>query len=295
METFLGLDCVSLKNAAIELLVTQSVGPRIIRLGLPGGNNLLAELPDVTLDYGGSDVAHLWGGHRLWHSPEVKRRTYLPDDLPVSITPIEGGLHVVPPLEAPTGIQKSLRITLPDDSATVIIDHTLQNQGLWPVELAPWAITQLKPGGTAILPQPVGNADPDGVLANRRFALWPYTDINSPYIQWGNRFTFIHAPGEGGPLKVGYPNPAGWLAYHIDNTLFVKQAQYQPDAVYPDFGCSTECYYRWDFIELETLGPSVTLAPGESVTHRETWRLFANVAFDPTEDAAQTLADKLGL
>ncbi|GAB4431909.1 MAG: hypothetical protein Kow0031_13160 [Anaerolineae bacterium] len=295
METFLGLECVSLKNSAIELLVTQSTGPRIIRLGLPGGSNLLAELPDLLLDCPGRGQMHLWGGHRLWHSPEVKQRTYLPDDQPVSITPIENGLLVVPPLEAASGIQKTLRLTLPDDSATVVIDHTLQNNGLWPVELSPWAITMMKPGGTAILPQPVGNADPDGVLPNRRLALWPYTDINSPYIQWGDRFVFIHARGEGGPLKVGYPNPAGWLAYHINGTLFVKQADYLPDAVYPDFGSSTECYCRWDFIELETLGPVTTLAPGEAVTHRETWRLFANVNFEPTEDSAQALAEVLGL
>ena len=82
--TYLNLDCVALKNDAVELLVTQSVGPRIIRLNLPGGDNLLAELPDLTLDCPGSGPMHLWGGHRLWHAPEVKRRTYLPDDQPVS-------------------------------------------------------------------------------------------------------------------------------------------------------------------------------------------------------------------
>lgn len=294
-QKFLDLDCVALKNSAVELLVSVSAGPRIIRLSLPGGDNLLAELPGVTLDCPGSGAMNLWGGHRLWHAPEVMARTYLPDNDPLAVTELANGLEVDQPTEAKTGIKKSMLITLPDNSATVVIDHTLKNEGLWPVELAPWAITQIRPGGIAILPQISGPADPDGVLANRQLALWPYTDINSEFIQWGNRYIFIHASMEQDALKVGFANPAGWLAYCLDDTLFVKQAEYQPGAVYPDFNSSTQCYCRKEFIELETLGPLVTLAPGAAVTHRETWRLVANVDFEPTEASAQALAKEVGL
>jgi hypothetical protein len=293
---FLDLECVSLKNEAVELLVTRSVGPRIIRLSVPGGKNLLAELPGFTLDCPGSGQMNLWGGHRLWHSPEVKARTYLPDNDPVTITAVDNGLRVVQPTEAKTGIQKSMRISLPDASATVVIDHTLTNDGLWPVELAPWAITQLKPGGVGILPQVTGDADPDGVLPNRRLAIWPYTDVQGRHLQWSNQYIFVHASMEGDDaLKVGFPNPVGWLGYFVDGVLFVKQAKYLPDAVYPDFGSSSECYCRQEFIELETLGPSVTLARGQTVTHRETWRLFPDVEFEPSEAAVQLLAAQLRL
>jgi hypothetical protein len=296
METtkFLDLTCLRLKNDSLELLVSQSAGPRLIWLSWPGSPNLMAELPGVTLDCPGAGSMHLWGGHRLWHAPEIKRRTYLPDHDPLTVSEIEHGVKLVQPTEGPTGIQKTMQITLPNSAATVVIDHTLTNQGMWPVELAPWAITQLKPGGVAILPQITGHADPDGVLANRRLALWPYTDIRSPHIQWGNRYIFIHANMTENALKVGWANPAGWLAYHLDNTLFVKQAAYQPQADYLDWGSSSECYCRAEFIELETLGPRATLAPGESTTHRETWQLFANVPFEPTEDNAQALVERLG-
>jgi hypothetical protein len=206
---FLDLECVSLKNEALELWVTQSVGPRLIRLSLWGAENILAELPEATLDCPGAGELKLWGGHRLWHAPEMRRRTYLPDHQPVTITEIEDGLEAVQLTEAQTGIQKSMRITLPDQSAMVVIDHSLKNEGLWPVELAPWAITQLKPGGMAILPQITGKADPDGLLPNRQLALWPYTDIGSSYIQWGNRFILVKAMMTEGALKLGFPNPAG--------------------------------------------------------------------------------------
>ena len=293
---YLNLDCIRLVNEVLELIVTRSVGPRIIRLSRPGGHNLLAELPGAELDCPDAGTLKLWGGHRLWHAPEVRRRTYLPDDQPVSITKIEYGVEVVQPTEIRTGIQKSMRISLPEaGAAKVIVDHTLKNDGMWPVELAPWAITQLKPGGVAILPQFTGPADPDGLLPNRRLALWPYTDVNSPHIGWGNRFILVHANLTKNALKLGFPNPAGWLAYYVDRTLFVKQAAFQPGADYFDFGSSSECYCRAEFIELETLGPRTKLAPGQAVTHREVWRLYGEVDFEPAEESAQALAKRLRL
>jgi hypothetical protein len=292
---FMELDCIRLQNGALELLVTQTVGPRIIRLSLLGAENILAELPHAQLECPDIGTLHLRGGHRLWHAPEMRRRTYLPDNQPPEIVEVAGGVRVSQPTEPQTGIQKSMQITLPDDSATVVIDHTLRNEGLWPVELAPWAISQIKPGGTGILPQISGNADPDGLLPNRPLALWPYTDINSPHIQWGNRYIFVRATMSQGALKIGFPNPAGWLGYYLERTLFVKQAVYRPEATYFDFGSSSECYCCPDFIELETIAPRTRLAPGESVSHRETWRIFGEVSLDLSEAGVQRLAERLGL
>ncbi len=290
---FLGLQCVRLANDSLELLVARSAGPRIISLKLTQGQNLFAELPNFEIPCPDSGVLKLWGGHRLWYAPEVPALTYLPDHAPVTISKLKHGLKVTQPIEAKSGIEKSMQITLPDQTAKVIVDHTLRNTGLWAVELAPWAITQIKPGGIAILPQ---NTAPSGVLPNRRLTLWPYTDMKSPYIQWGNRYIFVQANlPEGDSLKVGFPNPHNWLGYWLDQTLFVKQATYQAEADYFDFGSSTEFYARPEFVELETLGPRTMLAPGESVTHRETWRLYPNVKLEPNEDAVQKLVKELGI
>jgi hypothetical protein len=292
---FLDLDCVRLANDALSLLVTQSVGPRAIALQLHGGANLFAELPDMTLDCPGAGPLTLWGGHRLWHAPESRRRTYLPDDRPVEITELARGVLATQPLEPSTGIQKALRITLPDESATVVVDHVLRNGGLWPVELAPWAITMLRPGGTAILSQATEPVDEDGLLPNRHLVAWPYTDVSSPHLNWGNRYVFVSATMEAGALKVGVPSPAGWVAYHTGDTLFVKKTRYEPGASYYDRGCPIECYCHPRFLELETLSPRSTLAPGASATHREVWELHPGIAFAPTEAHAQQLEADLGL
>ena len=298
METtrFLNLDCVQLKNDALELLVTQSVGPRIIRLSLIGGENLLAELPDLAIDCPGqNEQMNFFGGHRLWHAPQVPERTHMPDNQPVSIAETKGGLEVTQPTEAATGLQKTMRITLPDDSATVVVDHTLTNKGIWPVETAPWAITQLKPGGTAILPQNTENIDAAGVWPNRSIAFWPFTDITSPNIRWGNRYLMVDTNVQEGMMKFSFPNPNGWLAYHHNQILFVKHAPFQPRANYFDMNSSSHFFCQHEFLELETLGPRTTLESGQSVSHQEVWTLYSDVSFDGTEVSADVLAKMYNL
>jgi hypothetical protein len=44
--------------------------------------------------------------------------------------------------------------------------------------------------------------------------------------------------------------------------------------IYPDRGSSIECYRDHRFLELETLGPIVTLEPGDGVNHREVWQMI---------------------
>ena len=100
---------------------------------------------------------------------------------------------------------------------------------------------------------------------------------------------------QAGAFKVGFPNPNGWLAYLWQNTLFVKRAQYQPGADYYDMGSSSQFYSNDKFVELETLGPKATLKPGKSVTHRETWQLYADISFSSSEDGIHEMVATLGL
>ena len=223
METvnFMGHECVLLENGKIKLLISRSIGPRILSLRFAGDENLLAELPNLVLDCPGSGNLHLYGGHRLWHSPEEPSRTYLPDDFPVEIIPVENGYMVTQEVEAKTGLQKSMEIRLPSDAPQVIIKHSLSNQGLWPVICAPWAITQLKAGGVVILPQ---SCKETGVLPNRSLALWPYTNPSHPNVTWGQNHILARAEMDT-PFKIGFPNPRGWLAYRLNETLLVKHAK----------------------------------------------------------------------
>lgn len=287
---FLQQVCLVLENARLRLLIPQSIGPRLLALYLDGGENLFAEVPEATLECPGFGVYRFYGGHRLWHAPEVPARTYQPDDRAVTVTHLADGLTVQQKEEA-TGILKTLEVRLPDERPHVVVNHRLTNLGLWPVRCAPWAITQLKTGGVAILPQAEASPSP---TPNRTLVLWPYTDLGCPQLHLGNRYILVDGKMTA-PFKIGIPNPRGWLAYWWKDVLFVKRAAYDPGAAYFDYGSSSECYCDERFLELETLGPATTLEPGESVSHQETWEVYPGVPRPADEDAVQTLVQALRL
>lgn len=282
------IECVEIANEKLTLLASRSVGPRVLSLKYKNGDNLLAELPGITLDCPGVGPFHLYGGHRLWYAPEEPRITYLPDDNPVSVEAMENGVHITQDVETQTSLRKELEIHLIEDQAEIEVRHTITNEGDQEWTIAPWAITQLIPGGVGILPL-FGGGNPDNpTLPDRSIVLWPYTDIDSKYITWGNEQILIQAQVQEGSLKVGFPNPAGWIAYWIEGTLFVKRAKYDPQLAYFDFGSSTQCYCNPHFIELETLAPITELAPGESVEHVERWQVFGEVEWQ--DDLKDVLA-----
>ena len=286
-----GFDCVQIENAAISLLVTRSVGSRLISLSLHGGENLLAVLPDFVTRRPDGKAFHFYGGHRLWHAPENMPRTYALDDGPVEISPAAQGLLAIQPAEEETGLQKSIQISLAGGGAQVLLRHTLANRGRETVECAAWAITQLRTGGVAILPQSTQQTD---MLPNRSLALWPYTDIGSPHACWGNDYILIQAEMQPA-FKLGFPNPRGWLAYWLEGTLFLKRAAFDARARYYDLGSSSECYCSAGFLELETLGPAGVLKPDETAEHIETWQLFADIERPADQAAVDRIVDRLGL
>jgi hypothetical protein len=149
-------------------------------------------------------------------------------------------------------------------------------------------LTQLRLGGTALLPQPVGSADPQGLLHNRILALWPYTRLEDPRLVLRDDFILIRATPSPQPVKIGGYNPHGWLAYWLDGTLFRKTFDVQPGASYPDGGCNAEIYCNDQFVELESLGPLVALKPGMSTRLTETWELYSDLEqlFLPPEISA---------
>lgn len=288
---FQNQDCFLLENKRIQLILAQSIGPRILGLNLFGKTNLLAELPDFKTPLPDGSDYHIFGGHRLWMAPENLRLTYDHDDHPVEIRTSQNTVTVKKKIEKRTGIEKTLRIQVDPTDAKIEIEHILKNCGNQPLACAAWAITQFKTGGVAILPQ--SNVD-TGLLPNRSLVFWPYTDVSSPRFRLGNEFILVDAVMDV-PFKVGFPNSRGWLAYWLNGCLFVKRASYDTQAKYYDWGSSSECYCNDRFLELETLSPKTTVQPGDSITHKETWEIFEDGARPETEEDASMLLKEYGL
>ena len=290
---FHGLPTQIFANKHFRLEVLAEAGPRIVRLFVgKSDESIFAEVPDMAIKtpYGNY---HFQGGHRLWHSPESNPRTNIPDDSGLTIKQSAKGILLSQPTEVVTGIRKSIKIEMHDDRPALTLVHTLKNDGLWSIELAPWALTQLKLGGTIILPQVTAVPD-SGLLPNRRTILWPYTRWDEPRIHLHDDFFLLNAQPDT-PCKIGYFNALGWAAYAYKGVLFCKRFAAHPEATYPDFGCNVESYSGDRFVELETLGPLTRLEPGRSVTLEETWELYSGIGTVQTIDEARAVVKKLKL
>ena len=85
-----GGDALVLATPELELVVTTSVGPRIVSLQSRAGRagNLFLELPADAPRFHGQNLR---GGHRLWHAPEDIVRSYQPDDEPLAVKRLPRG------------------------------------------------------------------------------------------------------------------------------------------------------------------------------------------------------------
>lgn len=283
--------CVQVTNGTVELVATIDKGPRIIRYGFIGGANMFFEdKKDVISSFGeafepvGGGKWHIYGGHRLWTSPESIPRTTYPDNEPVAWRATEQGVVLTPPAERWNQLQKEIEIVLDTENGGVTVHHRVTNQGPWGAEFAPWALSVMAPGGTAIVPQATRDA---GVLPNRAISLWSYTKMNDERVTWGERFIVLKQSDVRHPFKIGTNNEAGWAAYNLGDTLFVKTFPFQPEAKYPDNGVNFEIYTNEHILELESLGELKTVKPGETVSHTETWRLSGNFELPAVADEAE--------
>ena len=264
---FHGLQTVAIENKFFRIETLAAAGPRIVRL-IPKwtGENLFAETPQFSVNapYG---EYHYYGGHRFWVAPESFSRSYAPDDVGASAREVAGGFRITGMVEPGTGLRKTISIQIGSEQPFIIVKHRLENFGKATIKLAPWAITMLKPGGAAILPQQIGNVDDDGLLPNRRFALWPFTRWDDSRLKLGDEFIIVRSDSTTGPFKLGYFNPRGWLGYVYHDVMFIKRFGARRDEEYPDCGCNCEVYADARSLELETLGPLVELAPKMDVIH----------------------------
>lgn len=287
-------NCVRLTNGKVELIVTTDVGPRVIRFGFVGGQNLFHEVKEELGKTGGNEWRS-YGGHRLWHAPEQMPRTYAPDNGPVQYTWDGQTLVLTQPVEVSTGIVKQIEITLSPNENRVKLVHRLVNKNLWDIEAAPWCLTVMAPGGRAILPQEPYRPHSEYLLPARPIVLWYYTDMRDPRWTWGSRYIQLRQDptvpkDDRGKQKVGMLNKQGWMAYVLGGEVFLKRYGCDSNATYPDYSCNTEVFTNADMLEMETLGQLGKIPAGGSAEHVEHWFLFkADVGTDEADIDAKLL------
>ncbi len=279
---------IALTNGTVDVLVRVDCGPRIVRFGPVGGENLLADAP------GRATPTRLgtWepvGGHRLWVAPERTPGSYAPDRVPVAWEQHgDRRGRFTAPVDA-AGIEKHLHVEVAPHGTVVRILHRIVNRTCWPVQVAPWAITVVDPGGAAVMPQPAFRSHVESFLPARRLVQWSYTDFGDPRLQLGRRLVRLHADAERAtPQKIGAANQAGWSALVRRGLSFIKHASWIPHATYPDEGCHTEFFTAGAYLEMETLAPLCILEPDGVADHVETWMLTSGIDADVPEDVQES-------
>lgn len=295
--------CAKLSNGSIELYATLDFGPRIIRFGKVGGENVMYEdiddnvskvgMEELFAEKFGADkgVWHIRGGHRLWTSPEYLPRSYYPDNEPVEYKKCENGIVLIPPQQEWTCFQYEIEVTMCENEDKVYLNHKITNNAPFASEFAPWALTVLTKGGKEIVPQPTKDTE---LLGNRLLALWPYTRLTDKRAYFGDRYiTLKQDPNADCPFKIGINSQHGWAAYQIFGDMFVKYFYPNENGVYPDGGVSFETYTSEFIMEMETLGELKTVQPGETVCHKEAWKYVKDVPLcSDNEEEIDELAAK---
>ncbi len=274
--TFKGIPgCLKLDNGIIELIVTATFGPRILSCRRAGGSNFMKifeeELADFRLDKWQS-----YGGHRLWHAPEVWPRTYYPDTEKVEYDWNGETLNLKCAVESTTGLQKEISIRL--DGEGVRLSHKIYNRNAWAVAFSPWCLTVMAAGGTLYVPQepyvPHGSEPGESFDYARPLVLWQFTQMADPRFTWGNRLIQMRQDDRcDSKQKFGATVKAGWAAYSLGSEVFLKRFPCDPAAAYPDNGCNAEFFTMPGFLEIESLGPLAPVNPGAFVQQDEHWTL----------------------
>ena len=276
-------NCLRLFNCDVDLVLTTDVGPRVIRYGFIGGQNLFKEFAEQM----GGCGERAWqprGGHRIWMAPEIVPETYAPDNSPVHATFGEDRVELTAPVEPQTGLEKSIAVELDEEGVTVT--HRIRNCASVSRTMAPWALSMMAPGGFGITKFPPRGTHPEVLPPTNPLVMWAFTDLSDPRWTFTRKHLVLRQdPDLKKPQKLGLFNQKTVGAYLLGSDLFVKRCDADPSKTYPDFGASYETFTNDGFLELETLGPLEKVAPGGMVEHVERWSLRRGVTIGGWTDA----------
>ncbi len=267
--------CVSFKAKDIKLLVTTKLGPRIIFYGKDGKNIMFEDLKDTTNKGGeffdknlsGKGIWHLYGGHRLWKSPEYMD-TYYPDNAEVEVERLEGNkVAFISPIELTTHLQKTVIVEMSDEG-NVTLTQIIKNMGDEDCNISAWGLTVLDNGAKATIKL---STEDTGFLPNRNIVFWPYTNFKDGRINYFNDRIEIEQQDIIDPIKIGVYTKEEIKARIKGMDFSVKVDD--KEGIYPDYSCNVECYTNNYIFEIETLSPLQLITPKQSLIHKEYWTL----------------------
>ena len=214
IDYFSSAECYELSTDFQKMILSAGFGPRIMFFGINGGKNVLFN--DVAEKYKSGDW-RIYGGHRLWVSPE-NQWDLMPNNEACEVV-IEDNSISVAKLNKSTFLEK--KITVTEKNGRFTIDHSITNKGDFLFAGAVWALTCFNPEGTIFIPW----AGP-GSFKMSKIIYWNQwtdkkTDVNSRQFSKNNDHFMIDIKGE--TTKVGSAAHAGYVGITTNDFTFIKK------------------------------------------------------------------------
>jgi hypothetical protein len=247
-----------------------------------GKHNILFEEAENLGTRGGSEYK-TYGGHRLWHAPQIGDRPNEPANDPVEYEITDNAIVLRQKTEPVSRIQKEIVLSLSPEGTELTVKHRLINRHIWPIKTSAWGLTTLAPGGVEIIPWVLAKT-PD-YLPNTALVYWPWTKPNDPRMTFYEKYILLRQiPENAAWFKLGMPNREGWAAYVNQSSMFVKTFEHIESVEYPDYLSSFETFTYDRMMEIETLSPLTLLPKDSAVESVEKWYLFDHVSMPKNED-----------
>jgi len=278
---------LKVRKPGVEMTIVTQVGPRIAELMAPGGPNILFWDPDGFKSARKRGEWFLRGGHRVWTTQpgaDECEGTYAVDNEQckverdgdagnVSRLVITGAEHPV------FNIRRSLVVVDNGLECSVDVINRVTNTGdmLWSGGL--WGLTCTNPEGcTYFIPLPT-QKPPSGwsPFTVRFFPNWAghTSPFPNPQLVWTEKFLVINPQGI--ETKVAIEVPAGWIGCYGPHVNFYKMVAYDQRIIDRCPNGTNIAFYigpKNFMVEMEVMGPCVTLRPGETLELRERWVLL---------------------
>ena len=260
--------CAVLRRGGVKVMVTLDIGPRIIWFGTEELNFMNEDIDRnvskggefFDTHYGKGATWYLYGGHRVWKSPE-DLETYTPDNFPVEVAEREcGGTFTC---RVAKWLDYSLDLDLSEDG-TLTVRNTVTNKSARRT-LAVWGLTVVRKGGTLVLPL---NAPVDDLNPVWNLVTWPYNDPADERLAVKDGYLTLRQTEREDAIKIGTFAKKG-EAYYVVGDKAMKWECVPEEGVYGDFHCNFESYTNSHILEVEWLSAAVSLDEGESHTMTE--------------------------
>jgi hypothetical protein len=225
-------------------------GGRVTALHLDGGNLL-----------SGSDADAANFGSTFWPAPQ-SAWGWPPlaevDHGPYQVVRERGALVLNGASNPALGVSVDKRIAADRARGAVVFDFSINNHSGAPVQLAPWQITRVPPGGLTFFPTGSGSFPPSN-LAVREGA--------------GATWYAFDAAVVTDHQKLFADGSEGWLAHVGGGALLVKTFDPVARADQAPGEAQIEIYATpsHTYVEVEAQGAYRTIAPGAALAWRVTW------------------------